>query len=160
MRHSPIPCTLHLQHLVRRLTSQYRARRIYAIKGRDGAKPIAICVAETSDLAKYATVTVSQELLDELLPGPVTLCFKRSSALNPELNPTSDTIGIRIPDNRFIRALTAACDTALALTSANLSGQPSSVEVCLAAFKTRSAMPDLSCPFRSTTSKKFGQIWV
>mmetsp|Transcript_26971 Transcript_26971/g.70863 ORF Transcript_26971/g.70863 Transcript_26971/m.70863 type:complete len:329 (+) Transcript_26971:81-1067(+) len=103
-------------------------RRIYEIKGRASAKPVAICVAEVSHIAAYAEVTVPEALLAELLPGPVTLIFKRTPALNPELNPTTDTIGIRIPDNRLIRAVAAAAGTPLALTSANLSGQRSSVE--------------------------------
>eukprot|EP00037_Helgoeca_nana_P002672 m.35360 g.35360 ORF g.35360 m.35360 type:complete len:313 (-) comp12767_c0_seq1:56-994(-) len=103
--------------------------RVYAIKGRVSGKPIAICVAETGDVATYAEVTVSPEVLRELLPGPVTLVFKRTPMLNPELNPSSETIGIRIPDDRFIRALTTACGTSLALTSANLSGHCSSIQV-------------------------------
>lgn len=102
---------------------------MYAIKGRVSGKPIAICVAETGDVATYAEVTVSPEVLRELLPGPVTLVFKRTPMLNPELNPSSETIGIRIPDDRFIRALTTACGTSLALTSANLSGHCSSIQV-------------------------------
>lgn len=102
---------------------------VYAIKGRVSGKPIAICVAETGDVATYAEVTVSPEVLRELLPGPVTLVFKRTPMLNPELNPSSETIGIRIPDDRFIRALTTACGTSLALTSANLSGHCSSIQV-------------------------------
>eukprot|EP00038_Savillea_parva_P025875 m.49943 g.49943 ORF g.49943 m.49943 type:complete len:281 (-) comp7183_c0_seq2:314-1156(-) len=104
-------------------------KRIYSIKGRNSTKPIAICVAETSELSTYADVTVPPAVLQELLPGPVTLVFKRSPQLNPELNPETDTIGIRIPDNKFIRGLAKSCGTALALTSANRSGQQSSIEV-------------------------------
>ena len=36
---------------------------------------------------RYCKVEVKEELLDELLPGPVTLVFERSEALNTDLNP-------------------------------------------------------------------------
>lgn len=119
---------------------------MYAIKGRVSGKPIAICVAETGDVATYAEVTVSPEVLRELLPGPVTLVFKRTPMLNPELNPSSETIGIRIPDDRFIRALTTACGTSLALTSANLSGHCSSIQV----ISSAPALPRFSPFFDSS----------
>jgi tRNA A37 threonylcarbamoyladenosine synthetase subunit TsaC/SUA5/YrdC len=86
-------------------------------------------------------VTVPDSLLGELLPGPVTLCFKRKPKLNPGLNPTSTTIGIRIPDHAFIRAVAKGCGTAIALTSANRSGERSSVEIS----DFRAIWGDLGC---------------
>lgn len=52
-----------------------------------------------------------------------------SSVLEKSLNPGLDSIGVRVPDSDFIRAIARGSRTALALTSANLSGQPSSVDV-------------------------------
>ena len=106
-------------------------RKIYEIKGRNSAKPIAICVAEIEDVYKWGKVTISNELLKNLLPGPVTLCFKRQDVLNPELNADTDIIGIRIPDHSFIREVCRSCDrsSALALTSANISSEKSSLAV-------------------------------
>lgn len=43
------------------------------------------------------------------------------------MNPGLDSIGVRVPDADFIRLISRRSETALALTSANLSGQPSSV---------------------------------
>lgn len=70
-------------------------------------------------------------LLEDLLPGPVTLLLRRlpDAPLAPELNPGVDAIGIRIPDAPFIRAVCRQHRSALALTSANVSGGLSSVEV-------------------------------
>jgi tRNA A37 threonylcarbamoyladenosine synthetase subunit TsaC/SUA5/YrdC len=81
---------------------------------------------------RWAHVKVSEELLAELLPGPVTLVFERRFELNPELNPGTNLIGIRIPNDPFIRRLTAERGEPLALTSANKSGgkSPLSVDVC------------------------------
>ena len=55
--------------------------------GRDFSKPIAICVAEIRDVFDWGRVTVPVQLLNRLLPGPVTLCFNKFPELNPEFNP-------------------------------------------------------------------------
>jgi 2',5'-phosphodiesterase len=70
-------------------------------------------------------------LLQDLLPGPVTLLLRRraDAPLAPELNPGVPAIGVRIPDAPFIRAVCRQHRAALALTSANISGGMSSVEV-------------------------------
>ncbi|RWW16577.1 hypothetical protein BHE74_00002694, partial [Ensete ventricosum] len=52
-----------------------------------------------------------------------------SSILDKSLNPDLDSIGVRVPDFNFIRAVARGSGSALALTSANLSGQPSSVSI-------------------------------
>lgn len=57
-----------------------------------------------------------------------------SSVLDKSLNPGLDNIGVRVPNDNFIRAISRGSKSALALTSANLSGQPSSV--CIKDFET------------------------
>jgi tRNA A37 threonylcarbamoyladenosine synthetase subunit TsaC/SUA5/YrdC len=47
--------------------------------------------------------------------------------LNPELNPGTSTVGVRVPDSAFILGLARRLGQPLALTSANLSGQPSAL---------------------------------
>jgi tRNA A37 threonylcarbamoyladenosine synthetase subunit TsaC/SUA5/YrdC len=49
--------------------------------------------------------------------------------LNPALNPETDLIGIRIPDNGFIRQVAKECAFPIALTSANLSSWKSSLSI-------------------------------
>lgn len=56
-------------------------------KGRQCEKPIAICVSSIEDVYRWGEVTVSESLLEKLLPGPVTVCFKRKPELNKEFNP-------------------------------------------------------------------------
>lgn len=52
-----------------------------------------------------------------------------SSILEKSLNPGLESIGVRVPDCNFIRVISRGSQSALALTSANLSGQPSSVDI-------------------------------
>eukprot|EP00794_Sanderia_malayensis_P000388 gene388-1022_t len=102
---------------------------LYEIKGRHRDKPIAICVAEIEDIYRWCHVSVSKQILQDLLPGPVTLVFRRIASLNPDLNPTTNLIGVRIPDHLFIREIARECCEPIALTSANRSSELSSVKV-------------------------------
>jgi tRNA threonylcarbamoyl adenosine modification protein (Sua5/YciO/YrdC/YwlC family) len=107
-------------------------QKIYNIKGRSATKPLAICVGNVEDVELYGTVTdLPKGLLGALFPGPVTLILPRgdSSLLDKSLNPGLGSIGVRIPDDHFIRSLCTTFGGALALTSANLSNQPSTVSV-------------------------------
>ncbi|KAM1099930.1 hypothetical protein ACFX15_006232 [Malus domestica] len=106
--------------------------RIYEIKGRKHTSPLAICVGDVPDIERFAvTDHLPRGLLDVLLPGPVTLVLSRgeSSILEKSLNPGLHSIGVRVPDCNFIRDIARGLGSALALTSANLSGQPSSVSI-------------------------------
>ncbi|XP_029102186.1 threonylcarbamoyl-AMP synthase isoform X3 [Scleropages formosus] len=62
-------------------------KKVYDMKGRNGKKPLAICVGEIEDIYRYCKVTVPESLLRDLLPGPVTLVLERSETLNEDLNP-------------------------------------------------------------------------
>lgn len=108
--------------------------KIYEIKGRDVNKPVAICVSQIDQVYTWGKVHVPRTLLQDLLPGPVTLVFERQSELNPNLNPHTNLIGIRIPDHHFIRQLADLNNGPVALTSANFSNDPSTLEVT--EFKT------------------------
>jgi len=103
--------------------------RLYSIKGRNGSKPIAICVAEIEEIYRWANVTVPRQLIEDLLPGQVTLVFTRSEQLNNNFNPDTNLIGVRIPDYPFLRQVCRLCDSPLALTSANLSNNTSTLAV-------------------------------
>jgi len=116
--------------------------KLYELKTRDCCKPIAICVSNVDQMSQWCRITVSEELLNDLLPGPVTLVFKRSSNLNKNLNPNHDSIGVRIPDHSFVRQLCGSCGP-LGLTSANISSQSS----CLNVDEFQHLWPQLSAVF-------------
>ncbi|XP_078736635.1 threonylcarbamoyl-AMP synthase-like [Lampetra fluviatilis] len=104
-------------------------RRVYDAKGRDGGKPLAVCVGDTREVGRLCHVTVSDEVLQDLLPGPVTLVFKRKPELHPALNPSTQLVGVRVPEHAVLRQLCLQLQEPLALTSANASAQPSSLHV-------------------------------
>ncbi|XP_030073229.1 threonylcarbamoyl-AMP synthase [Microcaecilia unicolor] len=104
-------------------------KEIYRMKERNGGKPLAICVGDTQDIYRYCRVHVPDQLLQDLLPGPVTLVLERSEALSKDLNPFTPLVGVRIPNHLFIQQLAQACSEPLALTSANVSSQGSTLTV-------------------------------
>ncbi|KAH6814630.1 DHBP synthase RibB-like alpha/beta domain-containing protein [Perilla frutescens var. frutescens] len=132
-RKSGLKKRINRRGTLKRMTGSMEAvHRIYEIKGRKHTSPLAICVGDVQDIQRFATTDhLPLGLLDSLLPGPVTVVLRRgdSSILEKSLNPGLDSIGVRVPDCDFIRLISRGSQSALALTSANLSGQPSSVDV-------------------------------
>lgn len=96
-------------------------QRIYNIKGRSLTKPLSICLPSIEEINKYAKPTISKTLLNKLLPGPVTLIFNRSDNLPDIINPYEKTVGIRVLENNY--------NEPYVLTSANISGQQSSLNI-------------------------------
>lgn len=102
---------------------------VYRLKGRSEAKPLAVCLGRVADVYRYCHVRVPEQLLKDLLPGPVTLVMERSEELNKDLNPFTPLVGVRIPAHAFMQDLAQMFGGPLALTSANLSSQASSLNV-------------------------------
>lgn len=107
---------------------------LYAVKGREKTKPVAVCVSRAEEVKKICELDgkIEESLLRKLLPGAVTLLFKRKwteTTLSKSLNPNVDNVGVRVPDCAFILDVCDAFDGAIALTSANTSGKPSCVDV-------------------------------
>jgi len=78
---------MHLFSSVEELSSFLNQFFFRSFIGRNFSKPIAICVSEIRDVFEWGDVTVPLELLNRLLPGPVTLAFERKPELNQEFNP-------------------------------------------------------------------------
>ena len=98
---------------------------IYAAKDRPLEKAIPILVADPADLAKV-TLTVPEmaaRLAARFWPGPLTLVVPKHPDL-PEAVSATSTVGVRLPDHPVAQSLLRLTGP-MAVTSANLSGQPS-----------------------------------
>ena len=125
------------------ISSEKAVRRIYEIKGRSFTKPLAMAVGYVDDVFTWSKPTLTKEQLGsgDLLPGPVTLMFERQSSLPDYFNPNVTNVAIRIPDCQFMIELARRLNQPLALTSANISNEPSSV--CIEEFKSLWSQVDL-----------------
>ena len=101
---------------------------IYAAKDRPVEKAIPILIADADDLDKVAVDVppMARILAARFWPGPLTLVVPKQPTL-PEAISATTTVAVRIPDHPVARALLRAAGP-MAVTSANLSGQPSPVE--------------------------------
>ncbi len=101
--------------------------RLYEIKGREPGKAIPILFADLDQIEEI-TSGLSQgaiHLAESNWPGALTLVVPKHPSIPPELT-ALPTVGIRMPNHSFARALLRACGP-MAVSSANLSGQPSAV---------------------------------
>jgi L-threonylcarbamoyladenylate synthase len=101
--------------------------RLYEVKGRSQEKAIPILLGEAAEMDQIA-VSVSEmayRLARHFWPGPLTLVVPKHASLPEEISSTS-TVGVRMPDHPATLALLHQTGP-LAVTSANLSGNPSCV---------------------------------
>lgn len=98
-------------------------RKIFEAKGRPMDNPLIAHIADiswTNDLA----VDISdgaKAVMNEFMPGPITVILKRSNAVPDEVTAGLDTVGVRFPSHSVARQFIMACGTPLAAPSANTS---------------------------------------
>lgn len=100
-------------------------RRIYEVKGRPPHKPLSLMVADRKMIDGIAEVTpLAQRLIEEYLPGALTLILPKRAAVPDFVTAGSQTVGIRMPDNEVALALIRAAQCPIAAPSANFSNEP------------------------------------
>jgi L-threonylcarbamoyladenylate synthase len=101
--------------------SEEAVRTIYRLKNRDPSKPLSVIIADVKDLEKLVADIPPRfaSLPVEFWPGPVTIVFKASAAVPDVLLGPSRSIGIRLPDFSWLRALVRHSGVFLTATSAN-----------------------------------------
>jgi L-threonylcarbamoyladenylate synthase len=100
--------------------------QLYMVKGRDAAKAIAVLIGDEAALGQVAGELgdVATRLARRFWPGPLTLVVPAHPDLPANLSPLP-TVGVRMPNHPVALALLRRTGP-LAVTSANLSGGPSS----------------------------------
>lgn len=100
--------------------------RIFAIKGRDAAKTIALIAHD--DEAAFAVARevppVARILARAFWPGPLTLVMPARAGLPKALIGPGGGVGVRVSSHPIARALGRGLGRAITATSANRSGEP------------------------------------
>jgi len=97
-------------------------KSIFEAKGRPQDNPLIVHISDTHDVEKLA-VDIPEafyRLAERFMPGPLTIILKKSDAVPYVVTAGGDTVGIRMPDNKFARELIAK-SFPLAAPSANRS---------------------------------------
>ena len=101
--------------------NQEAVNRIYELKGRETTKSLSIAIEKT-EIGTYAEVNESvQELIENYLPGPLTLILKKKEKVPDWISP-NPYVGIRVPENKTVQRIIQEFGP-ITSTSANLSGQ-------------------------------------
>lgn len=108
--------------LVCRWDDKKAVDRIYELKGREKAKPLALFADSVGTLKKFDLYLNenAEKLASKLCPGALTVVVP---------TPAGDTLGFRIPDHPFVLKLLRKLGYPLASTSANRSGEPNALDV-------------------------------
>ncbi len=98
---------------------------IKKLKGREEGKPILVVISDGAEAERFLVEKsdVFNYVCDRHWPGPLTVVVRARAEVSEELTAGTGTIGLRLPDDEFVRAFVRACGGALTATSANLSGE-------------------------------------
>ena len=114
---------------------------VLAVKGRGREMPLPVLVPnpETVDGLAADVPAYARDLIRAFWPGPLTLVLHAQSSLMWDLGETNGTVALRMPQNGVaLRLLTEVGP--MAVTSANLSGQPPATTVLDAATQLGAAV--------------------
>ena len=97
--------------------------RIQTMKGRDPKKPMSILCADMEMLSRYTRHldTPTFRILKQMFPGPYTAVLPCSREV-PRYLQNKHTVGLRIPDHVFCRAITRLVGEPIITTSCNTAG--------------------------------------
>ncbi len=101
---------------------------LYAAKRRPPDRAIPILLADSGYMVSVASEVppIARQLAAAFWPGPLTIAVPKLPEI-PAIVSSLPTVGVRVPDHASARATIRACGGALAVTSANLSNQPSAL---------------------------------
>lgn len=109
--------------LVADVLREAAVRKVFRIKARSHAKALPVFVRDIAQAKIYAYIdTKLARLLDEIWPGPTTVVLHKKIALPDFVTGEDKTVGLRIPNDRFILDVLKAFPNPLTGTSANISG--------------------------------------
>lgn len=100
-------------------------QKLYTIKGRPEDKPIPLVLGKVEDVEKVAQNLSGYffHLTEKYWPGGLTIIVQSKNLLS-QLTAGGTTVGLRIPDQPVLLEILQEFGGPLAITSANVSGQP------------------------------------
>ncbi len=96
-------------------------------RGREMPPPVLISTASTLDALATKVPDYARALVEAFWPGPLTLVLHQQQSLQWDLGDTRGTVAVRMPDLALTRDVLERTGP-LAVSSANLTGQPAAVD--------------------------------
>lgn len=110
-------------------TNEQAVKKLIAFKNRPWGKPISVFVSDRAMLEDLVDPGTSKQTLQELLPGPFTVILPSRGRVSSLLESEKGTLGVRLPNDQFIRELVKRFGRPVTATSANISGRPPHYQV-------------------------------
>jgi L-threonylcarbamoyladenylate synthase len=108
-------------------------------RGREMPPPVLVPSVRTVDGLATDVPPWARDLIREFWPGPLTLVFKAQSSLMWDLGETNGTVALRMPQDDIALAVLTEVGP-MAVTSANLTGQPAATTATDAASQLGAAV--------------------
>ncbi len=105
-------------------------KRLYEAKERPYDKPLIIHV-NSMDMVRCLVTNITEEmqtLTSNFWPGPLTIILPKSITVSDLVTAGTDTVAIRMPDNKIALDLINAANVPIAASSANITGKPSATK--------------------------------
>nr|WP_101524922.1 L-threonylcarbamoyladenylate synthase [Nocardioides houyundeii] len=96
-------------------------------RGRDMPPPVLVSSATTLDALATRVPGFARALVERFWPGPLTLVCHQQDSLQWDLGETHGTVAVRMPDEPIILSVLERTGP-LAVSSANLTGQPAATD--------------------------------
>ena len=108
-------------------------------RGREMPPPVLVPSVRTVDGLATDVPAWARDLIREFWPGPLTLVFKAQTSLMWDLGETNGTVALRMPQDDIALAVLSEVGP-MAVTSANLTGQPAATTATDAASQLGAAV--------------------
>lgn len=107
--------------------SESAVKKIFEAKGRPQDNPLIVHISDFSELEKIVCEVPenAKKLAMKFWPGPLTMIFKKKDCIPDIVTAGLPSVAVRLPSNKFARAVIHAAGVPLAAPSANTSGKPS-----------------------------------
>jgi L-threonylcarbamoyladenylate synthase len=108
---------------------RFAVRQIFDLKKRPRDKSLPVFIYQIDDLNLVArdVPNWAWPLLQKFWPGALTVVLPKNSALPDDVSGGQNSVAVRIPDHPVCLDLVIRVGRPLAVTSANLSGQPTPI---------------------------------
>ncbi len=105
-------------------TNEVAVKKLLAFKNRWTGKAISVAVFDKNMAQEYVELNENgQNIYTNLLPGPFTVVSDGKHKVAAGIEAENGSLGIRIPDNKYIHDLVKLLGKPITATSANLSGR-------------------------------------
>jgi L-threonylcarbamoyladenylate synthase len=105
-------------------TNQKAVDKLLQFKNRWTGKAISVAVLDINMALDYVSLSENaQNIYTNLLPGPFTVVSEGKHKVARGIEAENGTLGVRIPDNKYIHELLEMLGKPVTATSANLSGR-------------------------------------